>query len=157
MRAAEEAAVRTYAESLITPIGPRTCCGLEGPEVRLSHRIGFLHSAGSSILFEDRAVVTTANLQRKAFEAEWIAHCQPLQLAPPVTAGTPLSSGRSWPLPLWVNYIESRPALHNTIDWSRPLIFIVRDDVYPCTGGSWSHLGVALANHGPHARQPAYY
>ena len=36
-------------------------------------------------------------------------------------------------------------------------MFIVRGDAFPCAGGSLSHLGVALANHGARARQPAYY
>ena len=36
-------------------------------------------------------------------------------------------------------------------------MFIVRGDAFPYAGGSWSHLGIALANHGARARQPAYY
>ena len=36
-------------------------------------------------------------------------------------------------------------------------MFIVRGDAFPCAGGSLSHLGIALANHGARARQPAYY
>ena len=33
----------------------------------------------------------------------------------------------------------------------------VRSDPFPCARGSWSHLGIALANQGAGARQPAYY
>ena len=36
-------------------------------------------------------------------------------------------------------------------------MFIVRGEAFPCAGGSWSHLGIALANHGARARQTAYY
>ena len=36
-------------------------------------------------------------------------------------------------------------------------MFIVRGDVFPCAGGSLSHLGIALAKHGARARQTVYY
>ena len=94
---------------------------------------------------------------REAFHAEWRARCTPLQLAPPVTAGSPPSSGRSWPIASWVNYVQSRNALRDCIGLSHPRVFIVRGDVFPCAGGSLSHLAIALANHGTRARQPAYY
>ena len=77
--------------------------------------------------------------------------------APPVTAGSPPSLGRSWPIASWVNYVQSRNALRNCIDWSHTLLFIVRGDVFPCAEASLSHLGIALANHGARARQPACY
>ena len=53
--------------------------------------------------------------------------------------------------------MPSRNALRHCIDWSHPLMFVVRGDAFPCAGGSLSHLGIALANHGARARQPAYY
>ena len=43
-----------------------------------------------------------------------------------------------------------------TIDWTRPLTFIVRGDAYPCAGGSWTHLSIGLLNHGARGRTPAY-
>ena len=73
---------------------------------------------------------------RDAFDAEWQARCNPLQLVPPVTAGSPPSSGRSWPIPSWVNYVQLRNALRDCIDWSCPLMLIVRGDVFPCARGS---------------------
>ena len=36
-------------------------------------------------------------------------------------------------------------------------MFIVRGDAFPSAGGSSSHLGIALPNHGARARQAAYY
>ena len=36
-------------------------------------------------------------------------------------------------------------------------MFIVGGDAFPCTRGSWSHLGITLANHGACAREPASY
>ena len=43
-----------------------------------------------------------------------------------------------------------------TIDWTRPLTFIVRGDAYPCAGGSWTQLPIGLLNHGARGRTPAY-
>ena len=53
--------------------------------------------------------------------------------------------------------MQSRNAVRESIDWSQPLMFIVRGDAFPCAGGTLSHLGIALANHCARARQPAYY
>ena len=88
---------------------------------------------------------------------EWRACCTPLQRAPPVTAGSPPASGCSWPDASWVNYMQSRNALRNGINYSRPPMFIVRRDAFPFAYGSWSHLGIAFANHGACASQPPYY
>ena len=44
----------------------------------------------------------------------------------------------------------------DTIDWGRLLTFIVRGDVYPCAGGSWTQLSIGLLNHGKRGRTPAY-
>ena len=52
--------------------------------------------------------------------------------------------------------MQSRPALCQSIDWTRPLTFVVQGDGYPCAGGSWSQLSVGLLNHGRKARTPAF-
>ena len=44
----------------------------------------------------------------------------------------------------------------DTIDWTSALTFIVRGDVYPCAGGSWTQLSIGLRNHGARGRTPAY-
>ena len=44
----------------------------------------------------------------------------------------------------------------DTIDWRRPLTFIVREDAYPCAGSSWNQLSIGLLNHGARGRTPAY-
>ena len=44
----------------------------------------------------------------------------------------------------------------DTIDWTRPLTFIVRGDTYPCIGGSWTQLSIGPLNHGARGRTPAY-
>ena len=56
----------------------------------------------------------------------------------------------------WARYIQSRPPLVDTIDWGRPLMFIVRGDAYPCAGGSWTQLSIGLLNHGKRGRTHAY-
>ena len=78
----------------------------------------------------------------------WKELVKPLALDRPVSVVDPPTSGRSWPLQLWARYIQSRPPLVDTIDWKRPLTFLLRGDAYPCTGGSWTQLSIVLLNHG---------
>ena len=51
--------------------------------------------------------------------------------------------------------MQSQPALCQSIDWARPLTFVVRGDGYPWAGGSWSQLSMGLLNHGVKARTHA--
>ena len=83
---------------------------------------------------------------RQAFLEKDMA--KPLELRPPVNVDDPPASGRSWPVHSWAHYIQSRPPLVDTIDWDRPLTFILRGDAYPCAGGSWTQLCIGLLNHG---------
>ena len=80
----------------------------------------------------------------------------PLDLRPPVSVPNPPASGRSWPLPSWARYFQSSPSPVDTINWTKPLTFIVRGDAYPCVGGSWMQLSIGLLNHGARGRTPAY-
>ena len=73
-----------------------------------------------------------------------------------MTVDDPPASGRNWPVHSWARYIQSCLPLVDTIDWGRPLTFIVRGDVYPCAGGSWTQLSIGLLNHGKRGRTPAY-
>ena len=93
---------------------------------------------------------------RDKFDATWKSLTALLALSPPVECADPPSSGRCWPLRSWAQYVHSRPALCQSIDWTRPLTFVVRGDGYPCAGGSWSQLSVGLLNHGLKARTPAF-
>ena len=86
----------------------------------------------------------------------WKELAKPLELGPPLSVGDPPSSGRSWPLRSRVEYLHSRPPLADTIDWSRPLTFILRGDAYPCAGRSWTQLCIGLLNHGKRARTLTY-
>ena len=44
----------------------------------------------------------------------------------------------------------------DTINWTRPLTFILRGDAYLCAGGSCTQLSIGLLNHGARRRTPAY-
>ena len=48
------------------------------------------------------------------------------------------------------------PPSVDTIDWKRPLIFLLPGDAYPCASGSWTQLSIGLLNHGARGRTPAY-
>ena len=52
--------------------------------------------------------------------------------------------------------MESTPDLVDTIDWGRPLLFIVRGDGYPTAGAEWANLTISLTNVGQLARSPAF-
>ena len=90
------------------------------------------------------------------FTDTWKELVTRLHLRPPVSIPDPPASGRSWPLPSWAWYVQSRPSLVDTIDWTRPLTFIVCGDAYPCASGSWIQLSIGLLNHGARGRTPAY-
>ena len=81
---------------------------------------------------------------------------KPLELRAPVSVAVPPASGRGWSVHSWARYIQSRSPLVDTIDWGRPLTFIVCGDVYLCAGGSWALLSIGLLNHGKWGRTPAY-
>ena len=61
---------------------------------------------------------------------------KPLVLEPPVSVADPPTSGCSWPLQYRAYYIQWCPSLVDTIDWKRPLTFLLRGHAYPCAGGS---------------------
>ena len=71
---------------------------------------------------------------------------KPLALDRPVSVADPPTSGCSWPLQLWARYIQSRPPLLDTINWKRPLTFLLLG----------TQLSTGLLNHGARGRAPAY-
>ena len=86
----------------------------------------------------------------------WKEFVKPLALHRPVFVADPPTNGRSWPVEWGACYIQSRPPLLDTIDWNRPLTFLLRWDAYPCASGSWTQLSIGLLNHGAWGRIPAY-
>ena len=150
-------AIRTYAEPLFPApylIGlllesgaPRSSCRVLSEYIT---RRGDANTACTGLPFP-RPMPT-----RDQFDATWKSLTAPLALSPPVECADPPSSDRYWPLRSWAQYVQSRPALCRSIDWTRGLTFVVRGDGYPCAGGSWSQLSVGLLNHGLKARTPAF-
>ena len=94
---------------------------------------------------------------RHRFTDTWKDLVKPLALDRPSSVADPLTSGRSWPLQSWARYIQSRAPLVNTINWKRPLTFLLRGDAYPCAGAIWTSLplGSPTTVQGP-AHPPTY-
>ena len=148
-------AVQAYAKEVLPPLG---ACQLL-LELQAPHKAGFRilsrYFTGANLPSWARPICTHA-----AFHAKWKELLEPLALDPPLRHGSPPASGVSWPISSWVDYIASRPALVDAIDFEGPrgmegLHLIVRGDGYPIAGTTFCNLCIALANHGPEARRPA--
>ena len=150
-------AISTYAEALF-PAPYLTGLLLELGAPRSGFRVlfeyitrrGDTYTARTGLFFP-RPIPT-----RDQFDATWKSLTAPLALSRPVECANPPLSGRCWPLRSCAQYVQSRPALCQSIDWSRPLTLVVRGDGYPCAAGNWSQLSVGLLNHGEKARTPAF-
>ena len=150
-------AIRTYAEALFPapyPIGLLLKLGALRSGFRVFSeyisRRSDTYTARTGLPFP-RPIPT-----RDQFYATWKSLTAPLALYTPVECADPPSSGRCWPLRSRAQYVQSRPVMCQSIDWTRPLTLVVRGDGYPCAGGSWSQLSVGLLNHGEKARTPAF-
>ena len=157
IRNQQKEAVKQYASHLfLAPDLIGLLMDLNVPKLGFRHvseymsRWGSAYTAATGLTFP-RPIPT-----RDTFTDAWKELVTPLDLRPPVFVPNPPASGRSWPLPSLARYFQSRPSLVDTIDWTRPLTFIVRGDVYPCAGGSWTQLSIGLLNHGRTGRTPAY-
>ena len=107
-------------------------------------RRGSAYSAATGLPFP-RPIPT-----RDTFTDTWKELVTPLDLRPPMSVPDPPASGRSWPLPSWARYVQSRPSLVETIDWTRPLTFIVvgMRTRAPVVVGCNSPLGSSTTAHG---------
>ena len=150
-------AVRTYAQALFPAlylIGHLLELGAPRSGFRVLSeyitRRGDAYTARTGLPFP-RPIPT-----RDQFDATWKSLTAPLALSPREECADPPLSGCCWPLRSWTRYVQSRSALCQSFDWTRPLTFVVRGDGYPCTGGGWSQLSVGLLNHGEKARTPAF-
>ena len=94
--------------------------------------------------------------RRDQFDAMWKSLTALVALSPAVECADPPLLGVFWPSWSWAQYVHSRPALCQSIDWTLPLTSVSRGDGYPCAGGSWSQLSLSLLNHGVKARTPAF-
>ena len=150
-------AIRLYAEALFPApylIGLLLELGAPRSGFRVLYeyitRRGDAYTARTGLPFQ-RPIPT-----RDQFDTTWKSLTAPLALSPPGDCADPPSSGRCRPLRSWAQYVQSRPALCQSIDWTRPLTFVVWGDGYPCAGGSRSQLSLGLLNHGLKARTPAF-
>ena len=130
---------------------------LNVPKVGFRHMMEYMSRRGSAYTAATGLPFAKPIPTREAFTDTWKELTTPVDLRPPVSVSDPPASGRSWPLPSWARYVQSRPSLVDTIDWTRPLTFIARGDAYPCAGVSWTQLSIGLLNHGAPGRTPAYF
>ena len=129
VRAVEDTSIREYAESLITPLrAVEVVVALKAPKSGFRALSEFFTRQGLEYSLKTGRPFPRPIFTSEHFDAERRARCASLKLAPPVTAGSPPSSGCSWPIASWVNCVQSRNALRDCIDWSRPLTFMVCRD-----------------------------
>ena len=157
IRTKQVEAVKQYASHLFpAPDLIGLLMNLNVPKVGFRHMMEYMSRRGSVYTAATGLQFPQPIPTREAFTDAWKELVTPLDLQPPVSVPDPPASGRSWPLPSWARYVQSHPSLVETIDWTRPLTFIVRGDAYPCAGGTWTQLSIGLLNHGARGRTPAY-
>ena len=110
-------AIRTYAEALFSAphrIGLLLELGAPQSGFRVLSqyitRRGDAYTARTGLPFP-RPIPTWDQ-----FDATWKSLTAPLALSPPVECADPPSSGRCRPLQSWAQYVQSRPALCQSID-----------------------------------------
>ena len=142
-------AVKQYASVLFpAPELIGLLMDLNIPKGGFRHVSGFMTRQGAAYTAATGLPFPHPTPLRDCFMDAWSELVKPLALDRRVSvAGLPTSS-RSWPLQSWARYIQSRPPLVDTIDWKPPLNFLLRGDVYPWAGGSWTQLSIGLLNHG---------
>ena len=113
-------------------------------------RRGATHTAATGLPFP-RPIPS-----RDRFMDTWKELVKLLALDRPVSAADPPTRGRSWPLQSWAHYIQLRRPLMNTIEWKRPLTFLLRGDAYLCAGGCWTQLSIGIINHPARGPPPAF-
>ena len=157
IRDKQKQAVKQYASHLFpAPDLIGLLMDLNVPKLSFRHVSEYLSRRGSAYTAAPGLPFPLPIPTRDTFTDTWKELVTPLDLQPPVSIPDPPTSGRSWPLPSWARYVQSRPSLVDTIGWTRPLTFIVRGDAYPCAGGSWTQLSIGLLNQGARGRTPAY-
>ena len=157
IRDKQKEAVKQYASSLFpAPDLIGLLMDLNVPKLGFRHVSEYMSRRGSAYTAATGLPFPRPIPTRDTFTDTWKELVTPLDVRPPVSVPDPPASGRSWPLPSWARYVQSRPSLVDTIDSTRPLTFIVREDAYPCAGGSWTQLSIGLHNHGARGRTPTY-
>ena len=154
----QRAAVKQYASHLFpAPDLIGLLMDLKDPKVGFRHMVEYMRRWGCAYAAPTGLPFAKPIPTPEAFTDTWRELVTPLDLRPPVSVPDPPASGGSWSLPSWARYVQSRPSLVATTDWTRPLAFFVRGDAYPCAGGSWTQLSIGLLNHGARGRTRGYF
>ena len=149
IRTKQGEAVKQYAPHLFpAPDLIGLLMDLNVPKLGFRHVSEYMRRRGSAYTAATGLPFPRPISTRDTFTDTWKELVTPLDLRPPVTVPNPPASGRSWLLPSWARYVQLRPLLVDTIDWTRPLTFIVRGIAYPCASGSWTQLSIGLLKHG---------
>ena len=157
IRTKQVEAVKQYASHLFpAPDLIGLLMELNVPKLGFRHVSEYMSRRGSAYTAATGLPFPSPIPTRDTFTDTWKELVTPLDLRPPVSVPDPPASGRSWPLPSWAWYVQSRPSLVDTIDWTRPLTFIVHGDAHLCTGGSWTQLSIGLLDHGARGHTPGY-
>ena len=157
IRDKQKEAVKQYASHLFpAPDLIGLLMDLSVPKLGFRHVSEYMSRRGSAYTAATGLPFPRPIPTRDTFTDTWKELVTPLDLRPPVSIPDPPATGRSWPLPSWARYVQSRPSLVDTIDRTRPLTFIVCGDAYRCAGSSWTKLSIGLLNHGARGRTPAY-
>ena len=129
IRTKQVKAVKQYASHLFpAPDLIGLLMDLNLPKLGFRHVSEYMSRRGSAYTAATGLPFPRPIPTRDTFTDTWKELVTPLDLRPPVSVPDPPASGRSWPLPSWARYVQSRPSLADTIDWTRPLTFIVRGD-----------------------------
>ena len=134
----------------------RATYGLESPQFRLPACVG-VHDAPGAVYTAATGLPFPGPIHSRDLVTDtWKELVKPLGLDPPLSVPVLPTSGGPRPLQSRAHYIQSRPGFRDTVDWKRPLTFLLWGEVYPCALESWTQLSIGLPNHGARAREPAY-
>ena len=139
----------------LPPLSYTTLCqapiGLQCPEDSLPTRVGVYDPPGGGGTYSAATGCPFAQpiTARNKFFETWKETAQPLEVG----------CGQSYEWPLFtaaILHVQSCPPLVDTIDWKRPLTFIVLGDAYRCARSTWSPVSIGLRNNGTPGRKPTY-
>ena len=129
---------------------------LNVPKGGFQHVLEFMTRRGAAYTAATGLALCSLIPSRDRFMDTWKELSKPLALDSRVSVAESPTSSRSWPLQSLACYIQLRPPLVDTIDWKRPLTFLLRWNAYPLADGSWTQLSMGLLNHGARGRPHAY-
>ena len=129
IRDTQKEAVKQYASYLFpAPYLIGLLMDLNVPKLGFRHVSEYMSRRGSAYTAATGLPFPRPIPTRDTFTDTWKESVTPLDVRPPVSVPDPPASGRSWPVSSWARYVQSCPSLVDTIDWTRPLTFIVCGD-----------------------------